>query len=170
MKKEIHIISVVCLFVMETVYSKHVQTEAPSCPMDQFFDQLNGDCRACLVCPKDYIINEPCQGIQDTVCGKFTDFVQKFNSANFNIGSRSTDKPEEKNTIDNQQDNNGEATGIFQISDEWYLISMILLGILCFAGAAITLYIILACFVCKKKVQDKDIIYQPGMFIFYGTF
>ncbi|XP_060065044.1 uncharacterized protein LOC132545380 [Ylistrum balloti] len=162
MKLEVYTLSAIFICALEYVYGKNVQP----CEDGMYYEKKSEDCRTCAVCPINTIILTPCGYFENTKCGKFTEFFQfqeKSGKSSINrafvqitrdssLSSASADV-----TISPRASDSGT---FFEISDEWYLISMVLLGILCFVSLAIALYIIFACFICKKA-SDKEIIREP---------
>ncbi|OWF51941.1 uncharacterized protein LOC110448432 [Mizuhopecten yessoensis] len=164
MKLEFYTLSAIFVCAVEYVYGKNVSP----CEDGLYYDEWSNDCRTCAVCPINTIILTPCGFFDDTKCGPFTDFFhfhQESGKSSINRAfvqitkdsSSLSSAPGSEVTISPRA--NGSGT-FFEISDEWYLISMVLLGILCFISLIIALYIIFACFVCKKA-SDKVVVYEP---------
>ncbi|XP_033752872.1 uncharacterized protein LOC117336458 [Pecten maximus] len=163
MKLEFYTLSAIFVCAVEYVYGKNVQP----CEDGMYYEKRSEDCRTCSVCPINTIILTPCGYFDDTKCGPFSDFFQfqqkpgksSINRAFVQITKDTSlsSASRAEVTISPRASDSGT---FFEISDEWYLISMVLLGILCFVSLVIALYIIFACFVCKKA-SDKEVIYEP---------
>lgn len=122
----------------------------PSCSFNQYYSVNEAQCNKCTACPINNIILEPCGKYTDTQCGRWKDWT-------FNFKQKS--KTEQKSTESKVEETN-KSTESFD-SHHWFTIAMVLLGILCFLCVCIAGYVIVACFVWKRK--DKEIIYNPGM-------
>ena len=44
----------------------------------------------------------------------------------------------------------------------WYTLAMALMGVLSFVALIVVIYIVVYCFVCKKRRDDKQLIYDTG--------
>lgn len=163
MKLEVYTLSAFFFCAVKFVCGKNLQP----CDDGMYYEKKSENCRTCSDCPANNIILTPCGFFEDTECGAFSDFFQFQQKS----GKSSLDRtfvqitkdsslssaPSEEVTISPRATDSGT---FFEISDEWYLISMVLLGVLCFVSLVIALYIIFACFICKKA-SDKEISCEP---------
>lgn len=120
----------------------------PSCSFNQYYSTTDAQCKDCMACPINNIILEPCGKNTDTKCGPWKDWSFSF---------KQKSKAEQMST-ESKVDESNKSTESFD-SHHWFTIAMVLLGILCFLCVCIAGYIIVACFVWKRK--DKEIIYNP---------
>lgn len=150
------------------------QQEHPKCKSSQHFDK--NLLRCCSPCIVNEVIRHPCDKTRDTVCGPFVEFdafhqapfinllpsksnlsqqVFVTNELNIDVNSPPSNDP---------SDVSGQGP-IEMKKGRWYTLAMALLGVLSFISLFVIVYIILVCFVCKKKREEKEIIYDPGKFV-----
>lgn len=148
------------------------QQEHPKCKSSQHFDK--NLLRCCSPCIVNEVIRHPCDKTRDTVCGPFVEFdafhqapfinllpsksnlsqqVFVTNELNIDVNSPPSNDP---------SDVSGQGP-IEMKKGRWYTLAMALLGVLSFISLFVIVYIILVCFVCKKKREEKEIIYDPEM-------
>ncbi|OWF51942.1 uncharacterized protein LOC110448433 [Mizuhopecten yessoensis] len=149
------------------------QQQIPSCKTSQYFEKSLNVCRPCRQCPVNEVIRHPCEKTRDTVCGPFIEF-DEFHQAPFinllpsknNISQEvfvTNELNIDVNTPNNDpSDVRGQAP-ITMKNGKWYTLAMALLGVLSFVSLFVIVYIILVCFVCKKRREEKEIIYDPEM-------
>lgn len=141
--------------IFSVVSGKHLLR----CEIGQFYDILAKSCVACSTCEGNDIVRKPCSQFNDVKCGPFflDGFDGNFNQ-NFNFLKS---KPKNRTPSSSTLKTPASSAQVEMLDDEgWYKISMILLALLCLMSTAIAIYIVFACFVCRKK-EEKEIIYQP---------
>lgn len=140
-------------------YSHHMKS-CVSCPLGEFFHRETQLCKPCSVCPINTISRRQCYGDEDTFCGAFIEFNK------FHQSSKNKHLEDSRPVLNEQTTRGSEETvdgHIKLVADgPWYTVAMSLLGVLCFVSVFLAVYVILVCFVCKKKRQEKEIIYDPG--------
>jgi len=129
----------------------------------------------CTKCTKtNEVIRVICDEESDTVCGPFIEF-DKFHQAPFiNLLPTSNHTPEvfvtnELNIVRDNDPGDGHNHAPIAIKNgKWYTLAMALLGVLSFVSLFVIIYIILVCFVCKKKRDEKEMIYDPGKYFIFS--
>lgn len=159
----VFLLSVMC----NLVYCNSIapSNDKTPCRKGQYYNQHLERCRACRRCPKNQVVINPCEMFKDIHCGPLTDLWKGFNLKPIGATQKKSNPVTTVAKVDDAPSDSGTVTvGMFQISEEWYTISMVLLGILCVVSIALTVYIILVCFVCKKKKRsvEKVIDCEPG--------
>lgn len=131
------------------------------CGLNQFYNVENEKCTDCTECPSDTIVLTTCGWFSDIKCqplaGLKFDYIVPQNSAKW------TSKGDKKSTLSRNtsvMSKENDEQEHFN-SHQWFTIAMILLGILCFLSVCLAAYIVIACFVCRNKNKDKEIIYNP---------
>ncbi|KAL5006419.1 hypothetical protein ScPMuIL_015225 [Solemya velum] len=141
-------------------YSHHMKS-CVSCPLGEFFHRETQLCKPCSVCPINTISRRQCYGDEDTFCGAFIEFNK------FHQSSKNKHLEDSRPVLNEQTTRGSEETvdgHIKLVADgPWYTVAMSLLGVLCFVSVFLAVYVILVCFVCKKKRQEKEIIYDPEL-------
>lgn len=141
-------------------YSHHTKS-CVSCSPGEYFNRGLQLCTPCSSCPINTISRRRCFGDQDTFCRPFVEFDKFHQSSKNKLFIEDVDDP-----ILDEHTTHATVESLDHVKlvadGPWYTVAMSLLGVLCFVSVFLAVYVICVCFVCKKKRQEKEIIYDPG--------
>ena len=162
---EFHILVSAILGLVVNAVGKHLDIRSSEhCQIYvEYFNAKSGACEICTMCTDNDVVLRPCTATEDTLCGPMDFDANVFlqYEKGFEAADESTPAPRIRISVESEHHQG--AVPVELLSDKWYKVSMVMLGILSFVCIGIVIYVGLACFVCKKKSSDKEIIYQAGM-------
>lgn len=171
-----------CITVAFVTATNHESDDGSNlnCPPKNYFDFSSNKCKECTKCGSNQIIRKPCELLSDARCGPFFEFDKFHQAKNNNLlpayGNGSKNGPFSGGSakihvehIDNSEfatdrtDGNVDPSAPVEVNkdEKWYTLAMVLLGVLCVVSLFVVLYIVMVCFVCKKRTEEKQVIYDP---------
>ncbi|KAK3101779.1 hypothetical protein FSP39_006281 [Pinctada imbricata] len=164
-----HVFLVMCISLCSSEDDGHKSPPSTGilCKSNEYYSIGLQRCLTCSVCPgKNLIIRKPCEKYSDTQCGPFIEFDKFHQSPIVNVLSSANVTRGKVLLTARIESTRSTNVPVEVIKDgRWYTLAMALVGVLCVVSFFVLLYIVLYCFVCKKRRNEKQLIYDPELHV-----
>ncbi|KAK3611618.1 hypothetical protein CHS0354_018312 [Potamilus streckersoni] len=142
----------------EDVPDQKPVTDRRLCSEGEFYDTDAMVCTMCSECPENLIVLRVCSDRLNTFCGPFPNFKFKssMDSGTYTVLKSDREEEEEEMTPKTTKASQMEHLQ----SGTWYTISLVLLGILSVLFLFLTFFVVVTCYICKHRRQDKEYSYN----------